>query len=362
MQTAYEAGTRIRNAAVRVRRADPVRDRDAVIAVLQRNIHPLVNVRARHDWLYLGNPCGHAWVWLAEETETGKPVGTSAGHPKRVRVDGTMLDVLDLSDFAIDAGYRTLGPALTLLRATLEPMQQGRFTFSYDHPSPAMCAVYERMGGRTVSQRRRWVRLLKVSAQLEKRLTGLGGGLIGWLGDRALGARDTLRRRRPRFKVEPLAGVPGPEFDRLDEDTAHQARVRGVRSAAYLTWRYLGHTDAPHDILCARDGNVLLGYLVFRPRAPQVLAIVDVVTRGEPDIAAALITELVALGRARGAAALWATVLDGSPAQSLFPRHGFVARETAPGVALYGPQAPAAVTEAISAARSWWMLEGDEDV
>lgn len=361
MRADGEDSARIRSGAVRVRRADPVRDRDSIIAVLQRNMRALVNVSARHDWLYLGNPCGHAWVWLAEDAATGTVVGTSAGYPKRVRVDGKTLEVLDLSDFAVDAGYRTLGPALTLLRATLEPMQ-GRFAFSYDHPSLAMLAVYKRMGGRAVSRLRRWVRLLKVSPQIEKRMRGVAGGIVGWLGDHALGARDTLMRRRWPFTIERLDGMPGVEFDRLDEDTAHQARVRGVRSAAHLTWRYLGHTDARHEILCARDGGSLLGYLVFRPCEPHVLAVVDVVTRGEPEIAAALIGEVVALGRARGVSALWATVLEGGPAQDLFPRHGFVARESAPGVVVYGPQAPSGVMEAISAAPHWWMLEGDADV
>jgi Acetyltransferase (GNAT) domain len=353
MPTTYASGMHTRN-SLRVRPADPVRDRDSIIAVLQRNIRPLVNVHARHEWLYLRNPCGPAWVWLAEDARTGEAVGTSAGYPKRVRVDGTTLEVLNLSDFAVDSGYRTVGPALALLRATLSSMH-GRFAFSYDHPSLAMMAVYERIGGRALSERRRWVRLLKASIRL-------GGGPVGRLGDHLLVARDALTRRRLPFRIERLAGVPGVEFDRLDEETTHQARVRGVRSAAHLAWRYLGHTEAPHEILCARDGGALVGYLVYRPREPHALAIVDIVTRDEPEIAEALIAALVALGRARGVAALWATVLDGGPAQAVFSRHGFVARETAPGVVVYGPQAPADVMTTISAVRNWWMLEGDHDV
>ena len=360
MSTASEAGTRIRGRRVRVRRADPVRDREQIVAVLRRNIQPLVDAEARHDWLYLGNPWGQASVWLAEDAATGEAVGTSAGHPKRVRIDGRTLDVLDLSDFAVDAGYRTLGPALALLRATLEPMQ-GRFAFSYDHANAAMIAVYERIGGHAVLQLRRWVRLLKVSPQLEKRMSSVGG-VVGWLGDRALAVRDAVMQRRPPFEIERLDGAPGSEFDRLDDDTAHQARVRAVRSAAHLTWRYLRHTDGGHEILCARDGGTLLGYLVFRPRVAGTLAIVDVVTRGEPEIAEALIGHLVTLGRARGATALWATVLDGGPAGDVFPRHGFVAREATPGVVVYGRHAPEGVMATIAQARSWWMLEGDADV
>jgi hypothetical protein len=349
---------------VRVRRADPVLDRDKIVSVLRRNMRTVRNVEARHDWLYLHNPGGKAWVWLAEDSASGEAVGTSSGYPKRVRVDGKVLDVLDLSDFTVDPTHRTLGPALKLLRATLEPMK-GQFAFSYDHPSANMLAVYKRMGGRDVSQRQRWVRLLKVSPQIEKRVKGMGsllGGVAGKLGDLALGAKDSLSRPRSRFKIALLDGAPGPEFDRLDEETAHQARARVVRSAAHVAWRFLQHTDVKHEILCARDGQRLVGYLVFRPREEQVLAIVDVVTRDEPEICEALIGGLISLGRQREASALWATVLDGGPAQDLFPRNGFTARSTGPGLVVYAPEAPAGARETISQARSWWMLEGDEDV
>ncbi|HUF91898.1 MAG TPA: GNAT family N-acetyltransferase [Candidatus Limnocylindria bacterium] len=361
MEDHHGSRTLVRRSAVRVRRADPLRDRQDIVAVLRRNMLGIVNVEARHEWLYLRNPWGRAWVWLAEDTETGTVVGTSAAHPKRVRVDGRTLEVLDLSDFAVDATHRTLGPALALLRATLEPMR-GRFAFSYDHPSPAMLAVYTRLGGRAVSQHTRWVRLLRISPQIDRRIGPLAGSLVGKLADLALAARDTFRRSQSRVAVKPLAGEPGREFDRLDEETADQTRVRGVRSAAHLAWRYLGHTAARHEILCARDGGALVGYLVFRPSAPQVLSIVDVVARAEPDVGAALIAGLVALGRARGIDALWATVLDGGPVEGLFPRCGFVPRERSPGVVVYAPEAPPGVAETISEAANWWMLEGDADV
>lgn len=361
MEEHHGSRTLVRRRAVRVRRADPARDRQDIVAVLRRNMLGIADVEARHEWLYLRNPWGRAWVWLAEDSETGTVVGTSAAHPKRVRVDGTTLDVLDLSDFAVDTTHRALGPALALLRATLEPMR-GRFAFSYDHPSPAMLAVYTRLGGRAVSQHTRWVRLLRVSPQIERRMGTVAGGLVGTLGDLALVARDRLTRPRSPVTVKLLDGPPGHEFDRLDEETADQARVRGVRSSAHLAWRYLGHTAARHEILCARDGGALVGYLVFRPCVPQVLSIVDVVAHGEPHVGAALIAGLVALGRARGMHALWATVLDGGPAEGLFPRCGFVPRERSPGVVVYAPEAPPGVAETISQAAHWWMLEGDADV
>lgn len=346
---------------VRVREADPERDRNRILAVLSRSL-PAAATADRYAWLYLSNPHGRARVWLAEDAETGEPVGTSAGHPKRVWADGAQLDVLDLSDFAFDAAYRTLGPALKLLRATLAPIERADFAFSYDHPSRAMFAIYQRMGGRDVSARRRWVRLLKVSPQVARRLGGgLGSRLLGQAGDLALRAKDTLLPRRGDIAVEPLGGDCGPEFDRLDAALCRATRLRLVRSAAHLRWRYLRNVTARHEILCARRRGELVGYLVLRPREPDVLAIVDVIA-SDPGAPGALLEAAAALGHRRGASALWATVLRDSPVEALFPAAGFVARDEGPGVVMYAPKAPPALKAALEDPKQWWMLEGDEDV
>ena len=321
---------------VQVRQADPERDRDTILAVLSRS-HPSAAATDRYAWLYLSNPHGRARVWLAEDAETGEPVGASAGHPKRVWADGAAVDVLDLGDFAFEPAYRTLGPALKLLRATLEPMDRGDFAFSYDHPNRAMLAVYQRMGGRDLSARRRWVRLLKVSPQLERRVGGgLGSRLLGQAGDLALRARDAIGGRRGDVTVEPLAGDCGPEFDRLDADLSRATRFRGVRSAAHVRWRYLRNVTARHEILCARRDGALVGWLAMRPRDPDVLAIDDLVA-ADPAVPAALLDAAAAAGHRRGASALSATVLRDSPVEALFPAGAITSAEE---IAAYEQQYP----------------------
>lgn len=343
---------------VRVRVADPEADRERILAVLARNMSD-AGTPDRYRWLYLSNPHGRARVWLAEDTRTGESVGTSAGHPKRAWMDGTVVDVLDLSDFAFDAPYRTLGPALRLLRATLEPMNTGEFAFSYDHPSPAMLALYRRMGGRDVSTRRRWVRLLRPSVPLMKRFgNGRAAKLAGTVGDAAVRVRDRLTHRPKNIDVAPLAWGEATELDDLDARLGLETRFRVLRSSAHVHWRYLGNVTARHDVLCARERGKIVGYLVFRPRRAGVYSIVDLVGRG----ADALIAALVELGHARGASALWCTVLRGSPAERPIAQNGFVTREEAPGVVVYAPRAPAATQAALQEAHNWWMLEGDEDV
>lgn len=347
---------------VSIRRADPEADRDRVLAVLSRNL-PDAGSAARYAWLYLSNPSGRSRVWLAENARTGEPVGTSAGHPKRVRVEGRIETALNLGDFAIDRAYRALGPALKLLRATLQPVEDGEFAFSYEHPSEGMLAVYRRMGGRDSGRSERWVRPLRATPTL-RRWWGDGAAvrLLGLAGDAALQGRDALDRRRRGVEVELLSGGCGPEFDRLDEALAGDAPVRLVRSSEHLRWRYLRSTIARHEILCARTGGELVGYLVFRPAPGDVLSVADLVTVRDPEVGAALVGELAALGRARGACALWVTVLAGSPAAQVFPELGFRLRDAGPGMVIYGPRAAAEAMDRLRDPTRWWTLEGDQDV
>jgi hypothetical protein len=347
---------------VRIQQADPERDRDRILEVLARNLPPAA-AADRHEWLYLRNPCGRSPVWLALDATTGEPVGTSAGHIKRVRVAGRTELALNLSDFAIDRGYRSLGPALALLRATLEPMRQGVFAFSYDHPTDAMLAIYQRIGGRSVSSNQRWVRLLRATPLVRRRFgDGVGSRLAGRAGDLALHMRDMLRRPDRRISVELLQGQPGREFDRLDEELAGDAPVRLARSSAYLSWRYLQSTPARHEILCARADGRLAGYLVFRAEGDESLEIVDLMTMPAMSVPLALIDAIVRVGRARGAAALWATALANSGTARLLPALGFVRRESCNGAVIYGPKAAPETVAALADPNNWWTLRGDEDV
>lgn len=341
-----------------VRAANLEADREQILGVLRRNLER-ASAPERYGWLYLSNPYGKARVWVAEDAQSGEVVGTSAGHPKRAWMDGEQVDVLDLSDFVLDRPYRTLGPALKLLRATLEPMSAGEFAFSYDHPSRAMLALYQRMGGRDVSGRRRWVRPLEVSGKIQERLgDGIAFKLAGKAGDLALRARDRMQRPRLEVEVTPLYEGWEDEFDELDARLSRDTRFRVCRRSAHVRWRYLSNVTAPHEVLCARESGELVGYLVFRLRDDGVLAIVDIVGSGTD----ALIAELVERGRARAASALWCTTLSDSPVERELARSGFLAREEGPGVVVHAPAATEAAREALQDPRNWWMLEGDEDV
>src|SRR6202040_2704600 len=94
-------------------------DARELIDTLQTNLPHLPHARL-FPWLYLHNPEGRALTWIATDSETGRIIGVAAAFPRRVYCDGQEMRSYVLGDFCIDAGYRSLGLALTLQRACLD--------------------------------------------------------------------------------------------------------------------------------------------------------------------------------------------------------------------------------------------------
>ena len=346
-----------RTRKVRIRQVDPSQEGAAIQGVLERNLVQAAGLK-RLEWLYLGNPDGRALVWLAEDDE-GRAVGTSAAHPRRMRIGKEIVRALNLSDFAFDAAYRSLGPALKLLKATLEPVRNGDHAFSYDFPSQAMHALYRRMGGADLGAGERWVRPVDFKSIAKRTIGGVVGRVVGAAGGVALRARDALAGIPRGIDVTPLEGEFGAEFDALDAKLAGMTAVAGVRDAAYLDWRYRQHAMFSHDVLCARRNGELLGFVVVRPGENGVALVLDLFAGEEDGVRRGLAAAAVDHARAGDAEALHVEVLAGSPAAKMFSKLGFVKRDEGAGpVPFSGPDGPAVLRHAAN----WWITGGDRDV
>jgi len=343
---------------ISIRQVDPAAERERILAVLAANL-PAAAAAERFDWLYLSNPDGPALVWLAEH-ETGAPVGTSAAHPRRMYVGSERMYALNLGDFAVDRSQRSLGPALRLLRATLAPVCDRTYAFSYDFGSASMHAVYRRMRVHALGCSERWMQPIAMR-RLRRGPPGAGwlAAVAGGAVDALWHARRSIHGRVKGLRLDVLAAECGEEFDALDARVARERRVGGVRDATYLTWRYLRNPVWKHEILCARADGRLVGYAVLRFTTPDTVSIVDM--QGEHiRVCRMLLSGAARRAAARNAAALDVEVLAGSEAARLIRRLGFIRRESADGpVVFWPPDGPRAAE--LEAAENWWLIGGDRD-
>jgi hypothetical protein len=341
---------------VTIRRADVIADRERILAVQGRNLE--VSSPARYDWLYLRNPAGPSHAWLAEDAATGAPVGSSAGHVRMLGVNGRSVRGLNLGDFCIDSAYRTLGPALKLLKASLTEVDAGGADASYGTPNWKMVALYQRLRNPPLGPSWRWARPVRLGARARRRWPGWRGALAGGTADLGLRLATRLLLPRPRFEVEPLA-VCGPEVDELEEELARDEPQRFARSAAHLRWSYLDH-PAPLRLLAARRAGRLRGYLAYRT-VEDALEVVDLQGAPRAEVAPSLLGELIRTAQREGRSGVWMTAFPGTQLEALLAPLAFVRRESMPGMVLHAGPA-LATTPGLRDLSRWWLVDGDFDV
>jgi hypothetical protein len=344
---------------IRTRELDVETERDLMIAFLGENL-PGHGGAAHFDWLYRDNPDGVARAWLAVDDETEEPVGAAAAFPRRVWVHGTEMVCWNLGDFAIRKEYRSLGPAMILQRACLQPVIEGRIPFAYDHPSCVMLAIYKRMGIPETGRITRFAKLLRVDEQVARLLKfpAVAGGISGIANVvLSIADRGLLVKRR--------CGV-GSRVERFDEratalerDLAREHPVVGSRRAAYLNWRYVDNPLQEHEILTLEADSRLVGYAVIRHEG-QNARLMDLYTEKNSEFIDGLVAGVIEALRAGRTRTLNAPLLEASPLVPVLKRWGFRARESHPFVVSAPPRSESAGT--VQHAGNWYLTAGDRDV
>jgi hypothetical protein len=344
---------------ISIRRVRPKAERTVVLRLLKENL-PEAATEGRFDWAYLDNPDGAALVWLAE-TADGDAVGTSAAFPRQFRVKGNTVQALVLSDFAIDSRFRTLGPAIALLRATLASVDDGLYDFALDHPSDSMLAVYKRLGGAELGRLRRHVRLLNVSGKTQRRWgTGLSATLVGSFGDFALRTVDRLRRVPSGLTVDVHSGGFGDEFAKLGRMLEDRRAVFGDRRPEYLNWRYRSGIRFTYTTVTVRSAGELLAYAILQQSIAASATIVEFVCPTDAAIEVALFRALLEISRRCNAESLQASCMEGGAWCTILKRLGFAAREQSTGPVVYSPK-NTKWADILTDRDLWWMTDGDRD-
>lgn len=344
--------------AVAIRPADLEADSEAIIKALAASVNSQYD-RARFEWLYRRNPDGRAYAWVAVDPRTDEIVGTAAAIPRRVHVGRDVELGWVLSDFCMSERFRALGPALQLQRACLAGVEGGGVPFCYDFPSASMLAVYRRLGIAPSLHVRRYVLPLRMSPTV--RGVTLPPALLGPIAaaTSALVGFRLRGRRAKELYVSAHRGPVGPEFTELDRKEGEKHALCSVRSAEYLTWRFLGNPFQRHEVFTARREGALVGYAVIASH-PDVPVIVDIFG-GVDEVATirGLLVGAATVLRERGARSIAITLGEAHPWVRILSEIGFRSREGSPLI-VYAPKAAAALATALTSS-AWLLTSGDWD-
>jgi len=326
-------------------------EREELIAVLERNF-PDRPMRSRFKQQHEDNPAGAAWCWVICDRESGAICAMASLLPRPMYVDGKLVMCGQVAQFAVDNGYRSLGPAVLLQRATFGPVDSGELAFCYDcPPDDKGMSTFIRLGMRPSCEIIRYALPLRSDQILGKRF-----GNSPWTKPLIAGANLLLNMRRfnrraPGLEIRGLEGRFGDEFTYLDKIVPSAGIVRSSRSAELLNWRYCDRLDSKVDVLIACQGGELLAFLAFEISAERRAAILDLFGRNLDVAGLPLLGAAIEACRRQNVVCLEGYCSDASELKALLQAAGFRARERAARVVVYAkPGEPAGM---LSSKMTW---------
>lgn len=326
-----------------------------LIDTLQANLPHLPHARL-FPWLYLRNPEGRALIWQATDTETHRIIGVAAAFPRRIYFRGEELRSYVLGDFCIDPAHRSLGLALALQRACLGGLPSGEDGFAVDFPSRTMLAIYKRLHIEVNASMIRYAKPLRADRKVAGRVPvpAIARGLTV-AANAALRLRDLRVRRDADWTIAADPGRWGEEFTLAAREWSSSAGVCVARTAEYLNWRYREHPLQNYEMLTARQGPRLRGYLIHHANGED-WTVADLFA--ENDAArSVLLSEAAAIARKHGAHTLSVAWLATHPGRRLLEQNGFRARESSPVVLMALPQPAQRPVE--TEKDRWFLTSGD---
>jgi hypothetical protein len=306
----------------------------------------------RFRWLYQQNPDGPAVSWLALDDESGEVVGTTAACPRRVRIGEMGRDVMawNCCDFSIRARYRTMGVALKLRQAARAGVDAGQSRFLYAHPNDRMLAVHLRVGHRPLGKMIRHAKPLRTASGLRPidqaasiAFRVVGAGL--W--------------RRSTEEIELVDAWPASALDALFEDASQRLGTAIVRDSRYLDWRFRQNPLERGEMIVARRGGRLVGYLIVAEK--RKVGIVKDWLAVDGNATDALFNGLVAEMRRRDAPSISVTALESHPDLARLRSLGFLRRPDSTTAVVYA-NPESAESKMVTNPSNWYMTLGDRDV
>ncbi len=318
-----------------------------------------VRDRAYFDWRYQTRPCVAAPIIVWAE-QSGRHVGALSVFPHDYHVLDKEYPIGVLGDISVieECRGQGVGGAMFQFLAQLDSIKKLHGCLVL--PNEQAARPLMKAGWNEVQRIGRRVKLLDVSSRIDRWLGPTLGNMIAWPMNRALelASFEHLYRRRSTFTAAVLTRFD-ERFDRLWQNTDKRGRVIGVRSLAYLRWRYERHPLNIYKVFALLEGDELHGYAVYRVDG-SVCHVDDIFYRGSEGCVATLLSML--MKRLREESTASSVVVNINESVFAFPwrRFGFVRRADFQHVLTADGGADNALTAARHA--GWHVTAGDKDV
>jgi hypothetical protein len=319
----------------------------------------------RWTWLYERNPAGPALTYVVQHVESGEIVGAASVYPRDVVVHGRLHKAGVLADFVTHKAHRVAGPAVMVQRAIADAHRQRGLDFLFGYPNKGAAPIFPRLRFKTVCESTIWVKPLRTARKLSAFLHPLTAHLVAPFADSLLAVNDLrLASSRRLRKTTTFDRLPDQAFDDLWERCKDQFPLCGVRTAAFLNWRYVQHTTERYRVFTAqtRDGSRVHGYVVFTVRQDRVY-VADLLAEGGYPAMEALLLSFCRLMRRRGHESVCINFAGDERFLASLRALQFVKRAgTRKLIAFVHKDQPDALRDPVYDPSGWFMHDGELDI
>ena len=319
----------------------------------------------RWKWLYERNPAGATVTYVVRHVESGEIIGAASVFPRDVLVNGVLRKAGVLADFVTHKAHRVAGPAVMVQRAIADAHRQRGLDFLCGYPNKGAAPIFPRLRFKTVGESSLWVKPLRTARKLSAYLHPVAAHLLAPFANSLLSLNDmrlAFTRRQRHCTV--FDHLPDQAFDDLWDRCKDQFSVWSVRSAAFLTWRYIEHTTERYRVFTVEscDGTIVHGYIVFSIRSDRVY-VADMLADGGYAGVERLLLAFCREMRRRGYESVCINYVGDNRFLDSLRALQFVKRVGARKlIALVGKDQPDGLRDTVYESSGWFMHDGELDI
>jgi hypothetical protein len=316
------------------------------------------------EWKYRDNPDGPAIGRVAIDAE-GRVVGSYSYVPRRFLRDGQPVALMQASDAMTLPEWQGRGIFTGLDDVVAQAAGAAGYPLCFAYSGRLSLKGFLRNGWQLIGHAPLWRR------SFQSRRALLRKGRVGPLLLPAAPVLDLVAGLRDRARLALPGGEAGLQrlarfderVDRLFQRCAPRTGLVGVRSAAWLNWRYVDTPGRRQECWGLLRGDELLGYVVAELQGGNAF-LADHLAADEP-ARAALMLGFTALARERGQEEASALLFDHNPAVQplvgLGYRRGRTNREFRDIFPFIVRRCRADASETDLQMTRWHLADGDRD-
>jgi len=310
---------------------------------------------AKYAWFYQAPEVSGAQLYLLNNDT--QPIGVLGLGVRHFLFCGGKTKAGLLVDFTVDPAFRSIGPAMKLIRASTERAAES-LPLLYGFPNPKSLLIYKRIGFKTLANELNFIKVLNYSGYLAKYSKVFGpilGKLMGFFSRWVETIRNVGLKRLYRCRIENSCPAAIDELW-LRRHSSNMCMIE--RDCEFLKWRFDNHPEETFYYFTVTNigSQKLDAYLVYKLSAEDRVVITDFLALNDHGVLTKLFRMFCQYMRNEGYKSIALKFLGSDDVINVIKKTGFVVRGEEPVIFFSNEK-----NSHIDDSQHWYITAADRD-